>query len=109
MIKCPKCSTNNKLQKFCGNCGNLLLIEGAEFQDEQAATFAESDQSEIKIGFMYGALFFLRKLITWIFLFSIGAKLLFASSFNLMPSFTYFLKIRKSYFFITALVILLFL
>ncbi|GFZ94170.1 hypothetical protein GCM10008018_45770 [Paenibacillus marchantiophytorum] len=109
MIKCPNCSTNNKSQKFCGNCGSPLLVEGVEFNDESAATFAESDQSEIKIGFMYGSLIFFQKLITWIFFFCVGAKLLFAGSINLLPSFTYFLQLRKSYFFVTSLLILLFL
>ncbi|OPH61764.1 hypothetical protein BC351_00545 [Paenibacillus ferrarius] len=109
MIKCPTCSKNNNLQKYCGNCGSPLLVEGVEFHNENAATFSESDKSEIKISFMYGSLIFFQKLITWIFLFCIGAKLLFAASINLMPSFTYFLQLRKSYFFVTSLVILLFL
>src|SRR5690606_13006547 len=28
MLKCPNCSHNNEVQKYCGECGTLLIADG---------------------------------------------------------------------------------
>jgi uncharacterized membrane protein YvbJ len=110
MIKCPNCSTYNNVQKFCGNCGNQLLADGVELEKSIDKDNTNVTKLEIrKSNWLSGTLLFIRKLITWIVLFCIGMKLLFAGSFNLMIMFTDFLQIRKAYFFIISLAILFFL
>lgn len=31
-IKCPQCSATNEVQKYCGNCGSVLLKDGVEIE-----------------------------------------------------------------------------
>jgi predicted nucleic acid-binding Zn ribbon protein len=44
MIKCPKCTTVNNTQKFCGNCGTKLLQDGVELTEE--TTIIEKEKKD---------------------------------------------------------------
>lgn len=107
MITCPNCSTNNKLQKFCGNCGSRLLADGVVLQEDEIDAPLEPQKEVIESAPNKVFLFF-QRIIIWIVLFCLGLKLLFSGSYNLMAIFNYYLQVRKSYFFIISLAVLFF-
>jgi hypothetical protein len=110
MIKCPKCSSDNGLQKFCGNCGAQLLADGVEFETKSNPPFNDGKLSESEMTNLYSISrieSYIVKPIAILIIILLVPKLIMSGTTNLISSFSELYKIKKRYFFATSLPILL--
>ncbi|MDB5056175.1 MAG: hypothetical protein JWM44_4225 [Bacilli bacterium] len=110
-IKCPQCSATNDLQKYCGNCGSKLLIEGVEIESlEHAATAEIENEPFIELSsninndtglVRFGNI--LLKVFDAIIFFVINVKLVFVGASHLNFIISDLLSFKRRYFYLTCI------
>lgn len=120
-VRCPACGTVNTNQRFCGNCGKQLLFLETELKTEpKTETMPEimptdKDKTPYKQKVIFGSEKSI-KVIDYIISFVYGAillmvlfKFLAVGALHLFPIMTNLLLFHRTYFFISAVFIFIFL